>query len=45
MRWNRSNLYVWGQVSAALARHCDGEFVDDPDGAFTAEQTLFPNGR
>ncbi|MFF0816231.1 esterase/lipase family protein [Rhodococcus sp. NPDC003318] len=39
------NVHVWAQVSAALAGHCDGEFVDDPDGAFTAEETLFPNGR
>lgn len=39
------NVHVWGQVSAALAGHCLGDFVDDPDGAFTAEQTLFPNGR
>lgn len=39
------NLHVWGQVSAALAGRCEGEFVDDRDAAFTAEQTLFPNGR
>jgi triacylglycerol lipase len=39
------NLHVWAQVSAALDGRCEGEFVDDPDGAFTAEQTLFPNGR
>lgn len=39
------NLHVWGQVSAALEGRCDGEFVDEVDGAFTAGQTLFPNGR
>lgn len=33
---------VWETVRTALSGTCDGMFVDDPDGAFTAEETLFP---
>ncbi|WP_198654509.1 MULTISPECIES: esterase/lipase family protein [Nocardia] len=35
---------VLPQVRGALAGVCDGEFVDEPDGAIDPRSTLFPNG-
>lgn len=35
---------VTEQVRGALAGGCAGEYADEPDGAITAESTLFPSG-
>ncbi|MEV0359615.1 alpha/beta fold hydrolase [Nocardia sp. NPDC050697] len=35
---------VLEQLRSALAGGCAGEYADEPDGAITAESTLFPSG-
>ncbi|MFC3961861.1 esterase/lipase family protein [Nocardia jiangsuensis] len=35
---------VLDQLRSALAGGCAGEYADEPDGAITAESTLFPSG-
>ncbi|MFC8046381.1 esterase/lipase family protein [Nocardia sp. NPDC057353] len=35
---------VLDQLRSALADDCAGEYVDEPDGAITADSTLFPSG-
>ncbi|QIS05212.1 lipase [Nocardia brasiliensis] len=39
-----ANPAVWQQVGQALTGDCDGDYVDEPDGAITVEAGLYPGG-